>query len=451
PAPPPRRSSVRPSAAAVPALVLVAFVYAAWIGLEPLLARVRHGEYASRWIILTTTLPILASFPVLGVGLGAYGDIYGRYQPAALQPGKLQTWYVHNDFVQLAIELGLVGGAIVVIMFWRVGKDLIGAHLLGRADCSVGGGEREGALRHDHFSVGIAVGAIGAVVALLVHSAYDFPAHIPANGVLGAACLGLATVALHTRFRASGPRLLTPVIVYPLSQSRWARRGLFSLMTLVTILAAAWVAREPIVNGLLESARSAPDPTPALRRAHRAVGYDGGEPHAREVRGRLRLEGALDVWNVGATPDKRVLLAWDQRRDAALPLLGGAIDDLRIALSQTPLSASAHEDLGRAHWAVALIDVARAPEHLGAALASLSRSVASVPESPYPYRELATVAVPQGGRFTEVGLRAARGAVARDPAVLVGLVDRFVPLGLTVSQWLAAVPETTPDRLALAA
>src|SRR5262249_59129878 len=109
------------------------------------------------------------------------------------------------------------------------------------------------------------------------------------------------------------------------------------------------------------------------------------------------------------------------------------------------------EKLGNAHWAMALIDVTRAPEHLGAALASFSRSVASVPESPYAYRELATFAVPQGGRFTEVGLRAARGAVVRDPAILVGLVDRFVPLGLTASQWLAAVPETAPDRLALAA
>ena len=446
-----RLGVVRSSVAVVAALVLVAFVYAAWIGLEPLLARVRHGEYASRWIILVTTLPMIASFPVLGVGLGAYGDIYGRYQPAALQPGKLQTWTVHNDVVQLTVELGLIGAAIVLLMLWRVSKDLIGAHLLGRADCPVGGGEREGAVRHDPFSVGISVGAVGALIALLVHSVYDFPAHIPANGVLGAACLGLATVALHTRFRASGPRLLTPVVVYSLVQSRWARRGLFSLITLVTILAAEWVIREPIVNGRLETARSATDRATALHQADRAVESDGGNPHAREVRGRLRLEAALDVWNVGATPDKRVLLAWDQRRHAALPLLGGAIDDLRTALSQTPLSASVHENLGNAHWAMALIDVTRAPEHLGAALASFSRSVASVPESPYPYRELATFAVPQGGRFTEVGLRAARGAVVRDPAILVGLVDRFVPLGLTASQWLAAVPETAPDRLALAA
>src|SRR5262245_1040676 len=147
-----RLGVVRIGVAIVVALSLVAIVYAASIGLEPWLARVRHGEYASRWIILISTLPILTSFLVFGVGLGAYGDIYGRYQPAALQPGKLQTWYVHNDFVQLAVELGLIGGAIVLLMLWRVGKDLIGAHLLGRADCPVGGGEREGALRHDPFS-----------------------------------------------------------------------------------------------------------------------------------------------------------------------------------------------------------------------------------------------------------------------------------------------------------
>src|SRR5262249_10617955 len=212
-----------------------------------------------------------------------------------------------------------------------------------------------------------------------------------------------------------------------------------------------WIVGEPIVDGLLESARSATQRVTALRRADSAVEYDGSNVRAREFRGQQRLEAALDVWNVGATPDNRVLIAWDQRRDVALPLLAGAIEDLKKALSQTPLSASVHENLGRAHWAMALVDAAHAPEHLQAALGSFSRAVASAPENPYPYRVLAMFAVPQGGRFTEFGLRAARGAVLRDPALLVGFVDRFLLLALSAPQWLSTVPETSSDRLVLGA
>src|SRR2546422_1154430 len=115
----------------------------------------------------------------------------------------------HNDLLQLLVELGILGTVPVLLMVWRLSKDLLGAHLLGRTSCPVGGGEQEGARRHDPFSVGIAVGAVGAVLALLVHSAFDFAGHIPANGVLAATCLGIATVALHTRFTAGGARRLT--------------------------------------------------------------------------------------------------------------------------------------------------------------------------------------------------------------------------------------------------
>ena len=194
------------------AALLVAVVgYGAWIGLEPLLTRVWQADYTGAWIQGLTTLPMLRAFPLLGVGLGAYGDIYPRYQPLALAPGKVSYPYAHDDLLQLAVELGAIGAVLIAWMGWRVGKDLLGAHLLGRAACPVGGGEREGAQRRDPFSVGLGVGAVGSVLALLVHSAFDFAARIPANGILAAACLGIATVALHTRFQATGERLLDEV------------------------------------------------------------------------------------------------------------------------------------------------------------------------------------------------------------------------------------------------
>jgi tetratricopeptide (TPR) repeat protein len=441
---------LRWSLAIVGALVVVVAGYATWIGIEPLLARVRHGEFASRWLLVSTSVPMLRSFP-LGVGLGAWGEAYGPYQPAALQPGRLDPQYAHSDLVQLIVELGLLGAIIVGAMLWRVGKDLVGAHLLGSAACPVGGGEEEGARRHDPLSLGLAVGALGAVLALLVHSAYDFGARIPANGVLAAACLGIATVALHTRFNVGRARLLTRVAAYPLDARR-LRVTTRAAAVIVELLLAAWILRAPVVAGLVyDAARAAGDRPLAMRRLDTALALDPGDERARERRGITRLQAALDVWNLGTTLDGRTLVTWDERRAHGLPLLGGAIDDLRAALTAAPLDPHLHETLGRASWTLSLLDADRAREHLSAGVASFSRAIASAPRSPFPYRSLAMLAVPQGGPFTDLGLRAARAAVALDAAMLAGLADRFVGVGLTPAQWIAAVPESWVDRVDLGA
>ena len=447
-----RLRRIRWSLAIIGTLVVVALGYAVWIGLEPFLARVRHTDYASRWVLALTTFPMLRSFPLLGVGLGAYGDIYGHYQPAVLQPGKIDVRMAHNDLLQLLVELGIVGAVPVFLMVWRVSRDLLGAHLLGRASCPVGGGEMEGARRHDPFNVGIAVGAVGAVLALLVHSAFDFGAHIPANGVLAAACLGIATVALHTRFNDGGARLLTAVRARSLGSTRAVPVVVVTIVVVLLLAAVAWILRPPLVAARLnEATRPAMDRPTALGWAEAALAVDPRNERARAVRARLRLEAALETWNLGVTLDGRVLLSWEERRATSLPLVRGTIEDFRTALAATPVDPYLHESLARAYWTLALLDAEHASEHLSEALAFFSRAVASAPESPFAYRSLAVFAVPRGGTFTEVGLRAARSAVARDPTMLVELVDRFVPLGLSASQWIAAVPDSVADRLELGA
>src|SRR5262245_32644905 len=288
-----RLGRIRWSLAVVGALVVVALGYAAAIGLEPFLARVRHAEYANRWVLASTTLPMLRSFPLLGVGLGAYSDIYGHYQPAVLQPGRLEPGYAHNDLLQLLVEVGFLGAVPVCLMIWRVGRALVGAHLLGRASCPVKGGEQEGARRNDPFSVGIAVGAVGAVLALLVHSVLDFAAHIPANGVLGATCLGIATVALHTRFSAGEARLLTAVRIHSLGSARAVRVAGGTAVVLALVL-VPWIVRPPLIGARIADAIRQPIDRPtALGRIDAALALHPRNERAREVRARLRIEAAL--------------------------------------------------------------------------------------------------------------------------------------------------------------
>ena len=443
---------IRRSLAVVGALLVATVGYGAWIGLEPFLARVWHADYMVRWVQWLTTLPMLRAFPLLGVGLGAYRDTYLRYQPPALDPGKVYYPYAHNDLLQLAVELGMVGAAVILFMAWRVGKDLVGAHLLARASCPVGGGERGGARRSDPFSVGLGVGAVGAVLALLVHSAFDFGARIPANGILAATCLGIATVAFHTRFQPTGDRLLTRIRGFSLERRPRTAAALGAVAIVLCVVLVLWIVRPPLVAGrLAEAERSGVDRPTALRWTDAALALEPLGERALALRGRLRLEAALETWHVGVTADGRVLPTWDERRQAGLPLLKGAAEDLQSAIAEVPTDPSLHGGLGRVSWALSQLDTQHAPQHLAAARAAFSRAAALAPHDPFVHWSLAVFAVPQGGRLTEIGLRAAREAIQLDPGLLPDLLDRFLPLGLSGAQWIAMVPDTALDRADLGA
>ncbi|HTG11828.1 MAG TPA: O-antigen ligase family protein, partial [Candidatus Eisenbacteria bacterium] len=443
-------SRIRRSLAMVGALLIATVGYAAWIGFQPFLERVWHADYTGRWVQTLSSLPMLRSFPLLGVGLGTYQDIYLRYQPAVLNPGRVYYTYAHNDLLQVVLELGVLGTVLILGLFWRTIQDLLSAHLLGRAACPVGGGEAEGARRNDPFSVGLAVGALGGVLALLVHSLFDFAARIPANGVLAATCLGIATVALHTRFSPTGERLLTRVWVRPLGTGRLFAVTLGALAVVLSLALMLWILRPPLVaTRLAEATRAGVDHLTAIQRAEAALALDRSDERARAVRGRLRRQAALEIWTTGATLEGRILPSWEERQQAALPLATGAAQDFRIAIRGVPSEPTYHRELAHAEWTLALLDPRDRPQHLAAALAAFSRAASLAPNDPFTQVALATFAVPQGGPATEIGLRAARAVVALAPELLPDLVDRFLVHGLTATQWVAMVPDSTLDRVDL--
>src|SRR5262250_3784045 len=145
--------------------------------------------------------------------------------------------------------------------------------------------------------------------------------------------------------------------------------------------------RPPLVaDRLHEATRPGVDRPTALRWVEAALSVDPRDERARAVRGRLRLEAALETWNLGVTLDGRVLLSQEERKTTSLPLARGAVEDFRAALTVTPLDPYVHESLARAHWTLALVDSEHASAHLSDALASFARAVESAPESPFAYR-----------------------------------------------------------------
>jgi tetratricopeptide (TPR) repeat protein/O-antigen ligase len=441
---------IRRSLALIGALLAATLGYATWIGLDPLLERVWHADYSSRWIQAVSSLPILRSFPVLGVGLGAYQDIYLRYQPATLDPGRVYFTHAHNDLLQLVLEVGIVGTVLVLAAGWLAARDLLGAHLLGRAACSVGGGEAEGARRNDPFSVGLAVGALGGVIGLLAHSLVDFGARIAANGILGATCLALATVALHTRFGPTGERLLTRVRVWRLGGGSVLPATLPALAVALSLALALWILRVPLVADRLAAAtRPGVDRATAIGRVEAALTLSSRDERALVLRARLRHQAALEIWNRGTTPEGRVLASWEERQQAARPLATGAAEDLRTAIRGVPSEPTFHGELARVEQTLALLEPQNLTPHLTAALGGFTRAAALAPNDPYIQRTLALFAVPLGGRATEIGLRAARAAVEVRPALLPDLIDALLPVGLTPPHWVAMVPAAALDRAEL--
>jgi tetratricopeptide (TPR) repeat protein len=326
--------------------------YALWIGIDPLLARFGTADHMGRWVQWWSSVPMLASFPVLGVGLGGYKDIYFRFQPVALLPGRVYFPYAHSDLLQFVIETGPLGALLLVWAGWRVGSDLVGAHLFGRGSCPV---SVEGRVRRsDPYSLGIMLGALGAVTTLLAHSAVDFSARIPAVGVLAAACLGIATVAAHTRFGASGARSLSATRVRALGGDglpRWVAGATAALVAaaLVPLIVEQAMARpaaatvEQIRHNLASTptdpylherlawaleAEAAADPArsgerraASLAHMQRAVTLQPENPYLRRSLAALALAG----------PDPAVALAIESgragvERDPAL--LGGLVDAL---------------------------------------------------------------------------------------------------------------------------
>ncbi len=150
-----------------------------WFGLEKVAQRLERTSAAgeTRDEVVRDTLVLLEDYAVTGAGGGSYYAVYPGYRQ-----GDVNGFYdhAHNDYLELAADVGLVGvallGAILV-------SSLLAALLaLFR--------RRRPLLR------GLGLGVSMGGMALLIHSLVDFNLQIPANAVLYVLVLALGWVAL---------------------------------------------------------------------------------------------------------------------------------------------------------------------------------------------------------------------------------------------------------------
>jgi O-antigen ligase len=234
--------------------------------------------------------------PILGTGSGTY-LFYGRqFRTEQVQADPV---YVHNDYLHLLAEYGLVGGALFLVF--------LASHLRNAWKNFQRLGPKRVAVSSGLLSNGMSlqIGAIAAVCAYMVHSVFDFNLHIPANVLLLAFVFAILANAgtprerdpVSPRFSIVGWRLLLPMIglivvvqcVRLLPGEYFAERARTSLRDDQLILAISfaleglnWEQKNPNLYQYLGSARE-------------ELGETMSEPQARSV----FYEGAITAFEKG--------------------------------------------------------------------------------------------------------------------------------------------------------
>lgn len=166
-----------------------------WIGL---VGGVIEGSAGERLSMYRSGLRMLADFPVFGVGLGGFQRAFVGYKELSIVE---IVDHVHNSWLEIALEAGLVGalalGAAFLAPLAALGRRLAGAELA------------PGALHAGFFA---------AALALFLHGFVEFSFQIPANAAIAVVVLAAVSASLRAqedqRQSAARPRRLSLAAVF---------------------------------------------------------------------------------------------------------------------------------------------------------------------------------------------------------------------------------------------
>ena len=139
------------------------------------------------------TLPLIATYPVFGCGLGGFESAFREFK---ISEPLIRDDYAHNDYLQYLAEMGTVGfllAALLIVTLFRAA-----AHA---------------ASRPEPETCWLGLATTGAMTAILLHSLADFNLYIPANAMSLAWITGIAS-GLEFSFHPLPPwsALGTPVL-----------------------------------------------------------------------------------------------------------------------------------------------------------------------------------------------------------------------------------------------
>jgi len=142
---------------------------------EPYQQRISAMLMNERAMAARTALRMFCEAPLLGSGLGTFGDLFPRFLRT-----EFLLHYAHNDYAQWLAETGIVGAALAFIFF-------------GFLAVAARRWRQKVVMRRtaDPITAGLWAGLAGSGL----HTAFDWNLHIPANALLACVTAGLAIAA----------------------------------------------------------------------------------------------------------------------------------------------------------------------------------------------------------------------------------------------------------------
>ena len=194
-----RRKQPRDRKTLIPAaaFLLLFAILLAYLGGNALLNRMatlpgsnaRDLSTDTRTNIVRDSLHMIRQRPILGWGLGTFADVYPRFRTFFT---NFEVNQAHNDYVQLLVEMGLLGFATMLWLLIVVFR--AGLHKLKQWPADINGA--------------VALASLLGILGILVHSLFDFNLQIRSNALLFYFLCTLA--AMEPRFGASRRSLTKP-------------------------------------------------------------------------------------------------------------------------------------------------------------------------------------------------------------------------------------------------
>ncbi len=275
-----------------------------------------------RWSVWSQTIGVVASYPLLGVGLGSFPHVFAAFRTEG--EGVALT-HAHNDLLELAAETGAVGCALLVV----------GAFLLARSlvRCTR---DRPG---FGHLGPAAAAGAL----ALGFHSLTDFNLAIPSNALTLSVIVGLLVAWRRTP---------APVLAVDHVGGGRALRGAWAPS--VVLLSCAFLASGPLVGDLMSaggSAEGAPSLTAAsLPQASVLLPsflFDGDNALRVQERARALAGPPMEDLRILLEAAARGEVPSQTSVDYVARRLADAVTIQETGLRHHPASSKAHLALGR--------------------------------------------------------------------------------------------------------
>jgi O-antigen ligase len=150
---------------------LMALGYGAIIGLDQALSRFNEigDNLPVRLNIWEDTWRLIQDHPLTGIGAGGYATVFRVYQSHL--PENLRADHAHNDYLQIAAELGLPAAIALTVLVWGY---------WGSAARDLWNMRRKRSGSGDARSSTIRTGALAGSAAFLCHNWVEFNWQIPA-------------------------------------------------------------------------------------------------------------------------------------------------------------------------------------------------------------------------------------------------------------------------------